>query len=235
MQLEDIVIEMLGPRWHRQASLADMPVDAARAPYGAGDAGDANPATSSPYDGRARGAPRNCSAACPGPATPPPENLPPGPMMPDAVAVPAGPPTPTPAPASPTTRPRAPAPQQPAAAPPLRPGLPRAAPPGAPARPTAPGISHAGQPSGHRLRTMLLSMMSALVIGVIVAAIIASRHETSPAASKAPLEPVSRAPAANAATSSVDLTAGPLSIRVAPGWRRVPAANTLPRDSRSIP
>jgi serine/threonine protein kinase len=141
-EFEEIVIALLGPRWQRHASLAEISLAsiAADRPQPEHDYERAEEEEEEEQN-RGRGSyatfgRKDASAAvsppAPGPATPPPRELPPGPLMPGPIDVPTGAPTPASMAAEPAVTPR--------------PGRrPRCHPPTSPA--TGPG-GHPAAPSG---------------------------------------------------------------------------------------
>ncbi|MGA2927152.1 MAG: protein kinase [Solirubrobacteraceae bacterium] len=88
-QLEEVLADLLGPFWRRDSLLGEPPAASPSDQDAAAGSAD-TPAAA------ARGS--SAIGPVPGPATPPPHNLPRGPMAPAAIDVPTGPPTPAPSP-----------------------------------------------------------------------------------------------------------------------------------------
>jgi protein kinase-like protein len=95
-ELEELIIGLLGPRWRRGARLSgrtehlDTPKPLTPAPF------DGAPADEAPSDEFQSFAWGGAVEDTPGPATPPPTDMPAGPLEPGEIDVPTGPPTPPP-------------------------------------------------------------------------------------------------------------------------------------------
>jgi serine/threonine protein kinase len=93
---EELIIGLLGPRWRRSARLSgrtqhlDTPKPLTPAPFDGAPTGEA---ASDEFKSFVRGEPVE---EAPGPATPPPTDMPAGPLEPGPIDVPTGPPTPPP-------------------------------------------------------------------------------------------------------------------------------------------
>jgi serine/threonine protein kinase len=93
---EELIIGLLGPRWRRSARLSgrtqhlDTPKPLTPAPFDGAPTGEA---ASDEFKSFVRGEPVE---ETPGPATPPPADMPAGPLEPGPIDVPTGPPTPPP-------------------------------------------------------------------------------------------------------------------------------------------
>jgi hypothetical protein len=242
-ELEEHVIELLGPRWRRQALLTDR-----EAPSPEAAAATPAPAPGHPtYRTFERAEPHGRAVA--GPATPPPASLPPGPMLPSLADVPVGPPTPVPGsaalpapspaervPPAPYATPTSATPATPA--PPARvdPSLaapsassvtvaPRRASPAAGSGPAAAGSAEGGTPPVRRGRVRLVAAGA----GIVALAIVAAVAVTGPDA-----EPPSPARA-----RAVSLEAAPLRVAVPAGWRAdgdaAPEALELKGSAAAVP
>jgi hypothetical protein len=95
-EFEELIIGLLGPRWRRGARLSgrtehlDTPKPLTPAPF------DGAPADEAPSDEFQSFAWGGAVEDTPGPATPPPTDMPAGPLEPGEIDVPTGPPTPPP-------------------------------------------------------------------------------------------------------------------------------------------
>jgi hypothetical protein len=95
-EFEELIIGLLGPRWRRGARLSgrtehlDTPKPLTPAPF------DGAPADEAPSDEFQSFAWGGAVEDTPGPATPPPADVPAGPLEPGEIDVPTGPPTPPP-------------------------------------------------------------------------------------------------------------------------------------------
>jgi serine/threonine protein kinase len=87
--LEDVLADLLGPLWRRAALVGGKVAEASEASSEA-----VIPPETAP--GAAGNSPAAATVPAPGPATPPPADLPPGPLASIALDVPTGPPTPVP-------------------------------------------------------------------------------------------------------------------------------------------
>ncbi len=95
-EFEELIIGLLGPRWRRSARLSgrtehlDTPKPLTPAPFDGATTGEA---PSDEFQSYVRG---EKVEEAPGPATPPPADMPAGPLEPGPIDVPTGPPTPPP-------------------------------------------------------------------------------------------------------------------------------------------